>query len=300
MPSPPRRVARALAGILLAGLFAGLLVACGHEDDRSGITRKPTDPAQYVALGDSYTSAPGIPHIVEEGCFRSNRNYPSLVADELNLTLDDVSCGGAATTALVGVQETTTGPKPAQFDALTEDTELVTLGIGGNDEGLFGVLIAKCLELGQQQSTGSPCHDYMNADGQDKVLTTIKLIQERITSALVGIQDRAPDAEVVLVGYPQLVPDRIRCATLPLSTGDYSYIRQVMSVLGQSTERAAKTAGVHYVDLLAASKGHDVCAGADAWIQGMLPEPNRPGVSMHPYAEEQEAVAELVVDALDK
>ena len=35
---------------------------------------------RYVALGDSYTSAPLVPTQVDLNCLRSNRNYPSLVA----------------------------------------------------------------------------------------------------------------------------------------------------------------------------------------------------------------------------
>ena len=289
---------RLVVALLVCALLSSGLSACGHEDDRH-VTRDPDAPAQYVALGDSYTSAPGVPRTVEEGCFRSDSNYPSLVADELNLTLDDVSCGGAATTALVGVQETATGPKPPQFDALTKDTELVTLGIGGNDEALFGGLLAQCLELGKKQTTGSPCRDLMNAGGPDTISTTISVIRGRITSALLGIQDRAPHADVVLVGYPQLVPSRVRCDALPLAAGDYAYFREVMIELGQATAQAAADAKTKYVDLLAASEGHDVCAGDEAWISGAVSDPERPGVAMHPFAEEQEAVADLVVEALE-
>ena len=304
----PRLTAPSLVCIVLS---MGLLAGCGPKDDgpdpkpsssappSAGDPGSDNDPAQYVALGDSYTSAPGVPDTVDEGCFRSDANYPSLVAHELDLTLDDVSCGGAATTALVGVQETADGPVQPQLLALSEHTEVVTLGIGGNDDGLFGQLLASCLELGKEQSTGSPCRDRMNAGGSDKVLDTIALIQTRITSALVGIEGRAPDAEVVLVGYPQLVPDHVRCELLPLTSGDYTYMHEVFEALGAATKQAAEDAGARYVDVLAASAGHDICAGDDAWISGYVSDPERPAQPMHPFAEEQEAVAELVVAALD-
>jgi lysophospholipase L1-like esterase len=290
----------AVAALAFALSGVGLLAGCSQDEDGPGVTRRPDDPAQYVALGDSYTSAPGVGHTVEEGCLRSSSNYPSLVADELNLTLDDVSCAGAATTELVGVQDTTTGPRPPQLDALNADTEVVTLSIGGNDEALFGGLLVQCLELGREQSTGSPCRDLMNQGGTDTISATIARIRGRITSSLLAIQDRAPNAEVVLVGYPQLVPgDRVRCATLPLAAGDYAYLRDTMIELGEATAQAAADAKTRYVDLLAASDGHDVCAGAEAWISGAVSDPKRPGAAMHPFAEEQVAVAELVVEALE-
>ena len=92
----------------------------------------------------------------------------------------------------------------------------------------------------------------------------------------------------------------MRCATLPLAAGDYDYFREVMISWGSPPRQAADAdAAPRYVDMLAASEGHDVCAGADAWISGATSDPDRPGVAMHPFAEEQAAVADLVAAALD-
>ena len=42
----------------------------------------------YVALGDSFTAAPGIPETDgSDGCLRSSHNYPSLVAEQLGNVL---------------------------------------------------------------------------------------------------------------------------------------------------------------------------------------------------------------------
>ena len=283
--------------VVLALTAALLLAGCGHEGDGRHVTRDPDAPAQYVALGDSYTSAPGVPHITDPRCYRSTRNYPSLVADELDLTLTDVSCGGAATTAFIEEQQTPNGTVPPQFEALTDQTELVTVGIGGNDYGLFGELLAACLGL---EGDGSPCRDRMNEGGSDKVLDTIDVIQGRLVDALEGVKKRAPNAEVVLVGYPQLAPERVRCEALPLSPGDYGYFHEVFVALGAATEQAAEDADVRYADVLTASEGHDICAGEDAWINGNSEDPARPASPMHPFAEEQEAVADLVVAAVDE
>lgn len=253
------------------------------------------DARTYVALGDSYTAAPGVPETVDEGCSRSSSNYPSLLAEELGLTLTDVSCGGATTTSLVGVQTTSTGPVPPQFAALTPETDVVTLGIGGNDEGLFGELLSTCLLLRDDARGASPCRDAFNDNGEDRALTTIGLVQERVTSALVGILDRAPDAEVVLVGYPQLVPAKGRCDLLPLSPGDYGYAREIITALGDAMKAAAAAAEVDYVDVLAASKGHDICAGEDAWVNG-VGGPTDEAAGMHPFVEEQRAVADMLAE----
>lgn len=295
---PPRRLA-AFACLFVCTVVAAAACGSDDEDPSSGPGTGDAAVAEYVALGDSYTSAPGVAETVDEGCQRSNANYPSLVAAELDLALRDVSCGGATVTSLIGVQETTTGPKAPQFNALTKDTDVVTLGIGGNDEGLFSQLFVECLQLGAAQRTGAPCRDLVTQGEKGRVLVTLGVIQERLTSALLGIKDRAPDADVVLVGYPQLVPERIRCEVLPLTPADYTFVRTTLIAMGTATEQAAEDADVHYVDVLAASAGHDVCAGEEAWIKGLADDPPSPVATMHPYAEEQAAVAALVVEALE-
>ena len=85
-----------------------LVAGCGADDGGSSSDRSdpgatvsgagdaaPAEAVTYVAMGDSYTSAPGVGETVDAGCFRSSSNYPSLVAADLGLALTDVSCGGA-------------------------------------------------------------------------------------------------------------------------------------------------------------------------------------------------------------
>ncbi len=298
-----------------------LLASCSTDDpgpDEAGSTSSstpsgsespsdsaaPSDPATpptYVALGDSYTAAPGVPETESEsGCSRSSANYPALVAERLDLVLSDVSCAGADTLALVGSQQTDRGPKAPQFLAVVAGVEVVTLGMGGNDEGLFRDLVTTCLSLAADDPTGSPCRDAMaTAAGGDKAADRIGIIGTRLTSALTGIVDRVPDAAVVLVGYPQLVPATGQCDSLPLADGDYAYVRSLTEQLGAATKKAAEDAGVRYADVLAASEGHDVCAGADAWVNGIANDEGRAAAPLHPFAEEQAAVADLVVAQLE-
>ena len=257
----------------------------------------PTGP-KYVALGDSYTSAPGVPETEQRsGCLRSSVNYPSLVADELGLALVDVSCSGASTLSLVGTQETDKGPVAPQFLALDDDVEVVTMGMGGNDEGLFRDLVSTCLGIAKEDRTGAPCRESMETSaGGDEARDRIDVIRTRLVSALSGIKGAAPGAQVVLVGYPQLVPPSGTCDLLPLADGDYAYVRELNIELGEATKSAAAEAGVGYADVLAASEGHDICAGEDAWVNGILPSPE--AAPLHPFAVEQAAVAKLVTKAL--
>src|SRR5215212_6481557 len=69
------------------------------------------------------------------GCIKSDHNYAHLAAPRLGLDLRDPSCSGAETEDMTATQGVFPDPNPPQFDALTADTALVTLGIGGNDSG---------------------------------------------------------------------------------------------------------------------------------------------------------------------
>jgi hypothetical protein len=100
---------------------------------------------------------------------------------------------------------------------------------------------------------------------------------------------------VVVVGYPQIVPASGTCPELPLARGDYAYGRQINKGLADAVRVGARKADA-YVDVFAASAGHDICAD-DPWINGIQTDPAR-ALAFHPFAAEQRAVADLVLDAL--
>ena len=131
------------------------------------------DGGVYVALGDSYTSAPLIPnqHGDPIDCGRSDHNYPSLVAQAFKVaTFVDVSCGSAETKHMTEPQTDLPagGTNPPQFNGLRADATLVTVGIGGNDAGLVGVA-EKCAQLGAHRPDGHACRDYYAPGGNDTV-----------------------------------------------------------------------------------------------------------------------------------
>ena len=85
---------------------------------------------------------------------------------------------------------------------------------------------------------------------------------------------------------------------MPLAAGDYAYVRSIVVDLNDALGAAAERGQARFVDVLAASAGHDVCAGADAWVNGSTTDLAR-ALAFHPFAAEQQAVADLVVAALD-
>ena len=106
--------------------------------------RKP--PQSYVALGDSYTAGPIIPvqqtdplGLPAVGPQLSPPRRAALGVSNFR----DPSCSGAETEDMTMPQGVSPGPNPPQFDSLAADTQLVTVGIGGNDIG-FSEIVESC------------------------------------------------------------------------------------------------------------------------------------------------------------
>ena len=241
----------------------------------------------YVALGDSYTAAPFVPLTdVAYGCYRSSNNYPKLVAASLRVDdLQDRSCSGAQTADLPGRQRTVRGMSvPPQFDALSRRTDLVTVGIGANNGHLYARLATVC-RLTQKIC---PLYDERAVLGR---------IVDRVAPALVDTLEQvkalSPNARVLLVGYPKLLPQRGDCLRLPrMRPRDRATFRNINLRLRQQMRAAARETGVEFVDFYRASVGHDVCS-QHPWIQGRTGN-GRQGAALHPLPAGQAALARLV------
>ena len=299
-----RRRARLLAtGLASLALLASCSSGADEPDDLARQVEDVTDaspPAidRYVALGDSFTAAPLVPTTdIAGGCFRSDGNYPALVAERLDIdALVDVSCSGAKTDDLTGRQRTVRDASvPPQLRVLNRRTDLVTLGIGGNDFDLFHTLVATCSRLRSREPAGSPCAEELDARGVDLVAETDK-ISRRVEAAVRKIQERAPEARVLNDGYLRLTPSDGRCAALPFANGDYAFGERVSRALNDSLARAARRTDVEFVDMYARSEGHDVCS-EDPWVNGIRTVEGE-ALAFHPFAEGMDAVAAEVVERL--
>ena len=102
------------------------------------------------------------------------------------------------------------GRRP-QLTAVTANTTLVTVGIGGNDENVFTTLVGRCTSLRAQDPTGSPCRASMTSTGQDKLLAALDRTQRNITAAVAAVKAKAPQAKILLVGYPHIIAATSTC-----------------------------------------------------------------------------------------
>lgn len=262
-----------------------VLSGCSSDDGTDDGTGAPapstsaTPDLEYVALGDSYAAAPGVPETSGvDGCFRSSGNYAHLVAaarDDVALT--DLTCSGATTSDVV----------ENQVPGLSGSTDVVTIGVGGNDFGLFTEVLSGCLG-------GLRCPAGTATRAED----LNRRIAANVGRTLDAVVAAAPAAEVVVVGYPRLVPASGGCPELPLDPGDLPLVDDVNRGLTDALRRPAQQRGLAYLDVYAASEGHDICA-AEPWVNGAEVAPDGT-IPFHPFAAEQEAVAEMVLEALPR
>ena len=238
-----------------------------------------------MALGDSFTAGPGLaPTDRTSGfCLRSTASYPHLLAEALHVSsFTDVSCSGATTDDVLRPHL-----QPAQIAAVTPSATLVTVGIGGNDSGLFAALARRCL------SSTSACAAYL----RDELPGVLARTERSVTAVLDAVSRRAPRARVVLVGYLRISPASGTCAALGGSTLDAAGVAEGEQALDATLARAAAAARATFVSMRAASSGHDACAGPDAWTNGTTPSAGD-GIALHPRKAGMQAVARAVEHAL--
>lgn len=258
----------------------------------------PPPPAEsYVALGDSFTAGPLIPSqsLDPLGCLRSTSNYPSELAPRLDLELRDVSCSGAETDDMFAEQGVTPGPNPPQLDALDEHTGLVTLGIGGNDIG-FSSIVADCIEL---NPWGPGCRGDFVSGGTDEISDDIAATAPKVAAVVAEVHDRAPEADVFVVGYPTILPHTgDGCwPAVPIVPSDVEYLRAKHQELNAMLAAVAAANGAVFVDTYTPSIGRDACQDAGTkWVEGLVP--TSAAAPVHPNARGMAGTADVVADAV--
>lgn len=223
---------------------AGLLAVAGPASAAGAV--------RYVALGDSYSSGLGAGAMIGSSgsCDRSSDAFPQLWANAHHpASYASVACSGATTGTVIA----------SQLSALSTSTTLVSITIGGNDVGLFG-LVTSCLGRGFSSSrcaNTAPPPDFA-------------ALKSRLIALYAAIHARAPQARIIVFGYPLALPPTAPrgCAGLyqpgtpiGIDPRDVPYFYKLLTTLNDTVHQAAQaSASATFVspDLIFA--GHDVCS----------------------------------------
>jgi len=215
-------------------------------------------PAEYVALGDSYSSGTGAGSYTSLLCRRSANAYPALIAAARpGAAFKFVACSGA----------TVSDVAEKQLSALSGATTLVTVSVGGNDAGFASAMIS-C-----RYGAASWCRAALEKGR--------RFIEEklpaRLDSLYAEIRARAPRAEVVVVGYPRLYREDGPCPGGP-DAARRAMINEAADRLARVTAARAAAAGFSFADARPAFAGHEIC-GDDPWIDAFHVHPTAVGHS---------------------
>ncbi|MFI0805850.1 SGNH/GDSL hydrolase family protein [Streptomyces echinatus] len=287
MPKPALRRVLTATSAAVGALILGLTTAPAQAGT----------PLNYAALGDSYSAASGVLPVDLSSplCLRSTANYPHVIASRTAARLTDVTCGAAQTKHFTEAQYPGVAP---QADAVTADTDLVTLTIGGNDNGTFINAVTACGTAGVfSGGKGSPCKDKYGTAFDDQIDADT---YPALKAALRSVRAKAPRARVAVLGYPWITPATAEPScfvTLPVATGDVPYLHSLQAHLNTVVRRAAEETGTTYVDFSAVSAGHDACQPVGTrWIEPLLFGQNI--VPVHPNALGERSMAEHTLGVL--
>jgi lysophospholipase L1-like esterase len=216
----------------------------------------------YVALGDSYSSGVGAGNYLSDSgdCRRSTNAYPYLwAAANSPSSFAFVACSGATTSSVIGTQ----------LGALNSSTGLVSVTAGGNDVG-FADVMQDCVLSGEAaclSSVGSAVSQIQNS------------LPSGLSSLYGSIRSRAPQAHVVVLGYPRFYQLSGSCIA-GLSEKERTAINNASDVLNGVIAKQAADAGFTFSSVVDEFTGHELCSG-DAWLHSVsIPVYN----SYHPKA----------------
>lgn len=229
----------------------------------------------YTALGDSYASGTGTREYYDSSsCQRSPHAYPVLDAARLGATLTFAACAGAKIPDVL----------TKQLGSLNASTRYVTVSVGGNDTGWSSVVV--------QCAKPWPYTCWGDIDRAEAYIRTT--LPGNLDQLYARIRALAPNARVVVVGYPRLFNGEECNAIARISPGEQAELNAAADLLATTIKARAGAAGFGFVDARGPFAGHAVCDDVE-WINGTsLPI----GESYHPNRSGHTGYASLVEAAL--
>ena len=210
-----------------------------------------------VTIGDSYEVGARLGNPI--GCARQELNSGKLVAQQLGLRSVNVACAGAT---VADVSRGRSFERP-QLDAITSNTQLIMVSIGGNDAvgptrlALGCVMFTECSEshpLVRSAYTG--IRGLWNSATQSGELSTV----------YAEIKRRAPSAVVLVSGYNVRIDPRASSETpecMVATNSERTLVNEIVSDLNRTISQAAAHYGFTFVDQVQGLiPGTGVCARA--------------------------------------
>lgn len=197
------------------------------------------DAGPVVILGDSYSSGEGSGDYLsattgaEEGCHRSNNTYGTALFGTSSSTI--IACSGAVAGDLFSPNaERKVEAQLRQVNALDAAPGLVLMTIGGNDMG-FGAIVSTCVMPGDCSSDEAFVAETFTsiASLQASLEHSYRAIHGTVNSAS-QLSDRSgTPAPIVVLAYPQALPDWRRASCGGFSAAEVKFANDVVTALDE-------------------------------------------------------------------
>lgn len=266
----------------LASFLVPQVSAAPAENAPSAALEASLEGARYVAIGSSFAAGPMLPPAKPGApvrCGQSLNNYPTLLAERFGMVLVDRTCSGAMTDHVLGPWTEI----PPQIEAVTSDTRLVTITIGGNDLSYIGNLFSATCAYNARIVAASAAPK-TRACGTIRVPTEADYVRDeaQLDEIARRVRAAAPQTRIVFVQYltPLPRPGGL-CAVTPVGEADAAIVREIGRRLAIITNRVGQTHGALVVEMNQTSATHTPC-DAVPWMIGSPPNyDGRLGLQWH-------------------
>ncbi|GAA2043663.1 hypothetical protein GCM10009819_32920 [Agromyces tropicus] len=140
---------------------------------------------EYAAVGDSFAAGAGGGSYLDTTCYRSSKSYPKLLDGDADKVLVAFpACSGADTSDVI-----------AQAASVPTTAKVITVTVGGNDVGFADVM--------------QNCFVFVTSSCASKIAAGAAIVDSQefaddIALVVTTLRQRAPDAKVIVAGYPLL------------------------------------------------------------------------------------------------
>ncbi|RMI35358.1 SGNH/GDSL hydrolase family protein [Nocardia stercoris] len=293
---------RRLGAVLIAALAPLGVQAVAQADD---------EPAgkEVVVLGDSFTSN----YLQFKGdddtepCKRGDDSWPNQLSRLAGIAgtqqFDDQSCVGASIDSKGTYTMTVQTLAAAKAGDFGPSTKLIALQFGLNDywtpddvNPWHGELFPCVLNL------PGGCPDEAVPTAGEQAITGAAFAA-RAQKVITYLRYYAPNAKIVLVGYPIVWPagGSDTCVNVlgvgPIVNPHAQVLVSRLDAMDAAQREAARLLGIDFLDSRALTAGHDLCS-PQPWIDGIADPDALGALPLHPSREGDAVVAAALADKL--
>ncbi|RMI31352.1 SGNH/GDSL hydrolase family protein [Nocardia stercoris] len=287
---------------LLAAAVAAVVPAGSQVVAQAAPAADSSTGADVVVFGDSFASdEPLVSHEAVDDCVRSATSWPNQLKALTGLTgtgkFVDESCSGGSIDTGTGYTLTVQARLAAQAGAFGPDTKLVAVQLGMKDSWRNGTVDGPYSKMTACDGFDLSCLDTDQTWVTDDHGITGTAFADRMRKVVDYIRYYAPNARIVLVGYPEeqapgttTLCQKVGPVSIPVP---YAPMTGYLDWLDKAQREAAGLLGAEFLDVRALTAGHGLCA-PEPWVADVNPPDIGQPITLHPLPAGNTAVAEAL------